>query len=241
MLAVVTGASRGIGKAVSVMLAKKNIEVAMVSTKESKSSKQTEKEVNQFSKGSFFYTDVSDYEGVEAVAKKIHSEYGKADILINCAGITRDGLLLGMEKDAIDTVIDVNLKGTIFFTKAFIGDFLRKRNGVIINISSVVGLTGNVGQSNYAASKAGVIGFSKSVAMEYAKKNVRCNVICPGFISTDMTDKLDEGVKTAMKNNIPLGRFGAVTDVANLVEFLCSESAAYITGEVIRVDGGMCI
>lgn len=241
MLAVVTGASRGIGKAVSVMLAKKNIEVAMVSTKESKSSKQTEKEVNQFSKGSFFYTDVSDYEGVEAVAKKIHSEYGKADILINCAGITRDGLLIGMEKDAIDTVIDVNLKGTIFFTKAFIGDFLRKRNGVIINISSVVGLTGNVGQSNYAASKAGVIGFSKSVAMEYAKKNVRCNVICPGFISTDMTDKLEEGVKTAMKNNIPLGRFGAVTDVANLVEFLCSESAAYITGEVIRVDGGMCI
>ena len=172
---------------------------------------------------------------------EIIKDFGGVDILVNNAGITKDKLLMQMSEEDISDVIDVNLKGSMYVTKACLRTFMRQRHGRIVNISSVVGLMGNAGQTNYAASKAGIIGFTKSVAREYASKGITCNAVAPGFIRTDMTDKMPEDAVKAMLSNIPARRYGEPSDVAETVAFLVSDAAAYITGEVIKVDGGMYI
>ena len=173
--------------------------------------------------------------------QEILADFGQVDVLVNNAGITRDNILPSLSTMDIDDVIDVNLKGTMYVTKAFIRQFVRKRSGSIINISSVVGLMGNKGQTNYSASKAGIIGFTKSVAREYGKKNIRCNAVAPGYIATDMTGALSDEQRDMIRTQIPLGTLGDPENVADLVLFLASDASSYITGEVIKVDGGMYV
>jgi 3-oxoacyl-[acyl-carrier protein] reductase len=186
-----------------------------------------------------FALDVADSAAVSAAAEKILADCGKVDILVNNAGVTRDGLLMRMSDEDWDTVLNTNLKGAFFFTKAFSRAFAKQRSGRIINISSVIGLIGNAGQSNYAASKAGLIGFTQSVARELAGRGVTVNAIAPGFIETDMTSELNEGLKANILKQIPMGRFGAAEDIANAALFLASPAAGYVTGQVLTVDGGM--
>ncbi len=234
-IAVVTGGAQGIGKSIVQKLAENGAKVFIWDVNEERG-KQTEKELRE--KGfdvTFMKVNIGDFQEVNESAKKI----GEIDILVNNAGITRDKLLLRMNETDWDAVISVNLKGTFNCTKAFLPSMLKKRNGRIVNISSVIGLMGNKGQSNYAASKAGIIGFTKSVAKEVASRNITCNAIAPGYIETEMTEKLPEEVKKAYIEVIPLRRPGKPEDVANVVLFLVSESASYITGQVINVDGGM--
>jgi 3-oxoacyl-[acyl-carrier protein] reductase len=186
-----------------------------------------------------FAVNVADSAAVNAAAEKILADCGKVDILVNNAGVTRDGLLMRLSDADWDTVLNTNLKGAFFFTKAFFRTFAKQRAGRIINISSVIGLIGNAGQSNYAASKAGLIGFTQSVARELAGRGVTVNAIAPGFIETDMTSELNEELKANILRQIPLGRFGAAEDIANAALFLASSSARYVTGQVLTVDGGM--
>lgn len=240
--AVITGASRGIGKAIALKYAENGADIAVIATKESSEALATIKELTSLNVTARLYAcDVKDADQVESVAQEIIADFGGIDILVNNAGITRDNLLPNLGVNDIDSVIDVNLKGTIFVTRSFIRNFVRKRNGSIINISSVVGLMGNKGQTNYAASKAGIVGFTKSVAREYGKKNIRCNAIAPGFITTEMTAALGESQVEEMKKMIPLGKLGSPEDIAKLALFLGSEESSYITGEVIKVDGGMYV
>lgn len=185
--------------------------------------------------------DSSDYEKTQDFAKEIRKEYGSITHLVNNAGIVKDNLLMMMKEEEFDAVINVNLKGAFNLTKAFTRQLLRSKNGSIVNIASVIGITGNMGQSNYAASKAGLIGFSKSLAKEFASRNLRVNAIAPGFIKTDMTDQLDEDTKTAILDKIALNKFGEAKDIANAVKFLISEDAKYITGQTLNVCGGMII
>ena len=192
-------------------------------------------------KAKLYVCNISDFEAVSDTVFEIIKDFGGVDILVNNAGITKDKLLMQMSEEDISDVIDVNLKGSMYVTKACLRTFMRQRHGRIVNISSVVGLMGNAGQTNYAASKAGIIGFTKSVAREYASKGITCNAVAPGFIRTDMTDKMPEDAVKAMLSNIPAGRYGEPSDVAETVAFLVSDAAAYITGEVIKVDGGMYI
>ena len=240
-VAVVTGGSRGIGKAIALKLANNGARVAIYATRESEAVNQTLSELKATgSEAMFVPCDVSNFEQVKASIDSVIEQFGKIDILVNNAGITKDKLLMQMSEEDFDDVISVNLKGTYNTVKACIRPFIRNKYGKIINISSVVGLMGNPGQVNYAASKAGIVGLTKSLAKEYAAKGITCNAIAPGFIATDMTeDLLDK--QEGLINMIPMKKVGNPEDIANLALFLASDMSSYITGEVIKVDGGMYI
>ena len=238
-IAVVTGAGRGIGRAIALKFAAEGADVVVVSRTQENSEKVAN-EIGALGKKAWaFAMDVSDSAAVSAAAEKILADCGNVDILVNNAGVTRDGLLMRMSDEDWDTVLNTNLKGAFFFTKAFSRAFAKQRSGRIINISSVIGLIGNAGQSNYAASKAGLIGFTQSVARELASRGVTVNAIAPGFIETDMTSELSEELKAAILRQIPMGKFGVAEDIANAALFLASSAARYVTGQVLTVDGGM--
>jgi 3-oxoacyl-[acyl-carrier protein] reductase len=240
--ALVTGASRGIGRAIAVQLAKQGAEVFCTSTKEGGCA-DTLAAIAALPAGAgkahALVADVGDAASAEALAKAVLGQVERLDFLVNNAGVTRDGLFLRMSADDFDAVVGTNLRGTFLVCKAFVRAMAKARGGRIVNIGSVVGLTGNAGQANYAASKAGLIGLSKSLAQEFAGRGITVNVIAPGFIATDMTSVLTAEVKDAMLQQIPLARFGEPDDIGNAVSFLCSDSAAYITGQTLVVDGGM--
>jgi 3-oxoacyl-[acyl-carrier protein] reductase len=237
---VVTGGSRGIGKSIAKKLASHKANIVINYTSNEESALKAKEEIEEYGvKSMIFKCDVSKSSEVEAMIESVVKEFGKVDILVNNAGITRDGLLMRMKEDDFDKVIDINLKGVFNCTKSVTKYMMKKRYGKIINISSVVGIIGNPGQANYCASKAGVIGLTKSSARELASRNINVNAIAPGFIDTDMTSVLNEDLKESMLKNIPQNRFGEPEDVANLVLFLASDMSSYITGQVINVDGGM--
>ncbi|HEY5296951.1 MAG TPA: 3-oxoacyl-[acyl-carrier-protein] reductase [Verrucomicrobiae bacterium] len=237
--AVVTGAGRGIGRAIALKFASEGADVVCVSRTQENSEKVAD-EIRALGKKAWaLAVDVSDSKAVETAAEKILADCGKVDILVNNAGVTRDGLLMRMSDEDWDTVLNTNLKGAFLFTKAFFRTFAKQRAGSIINISSVIGLIGNAGQSNYAASKAGLIGFTQSVAREIAGRGVTVNAIAPGFIETDMTAELNAELKANILKQIPLGKFGSADNIADAALFLASSSARYITGQVLTVDGGM--
>jgi 3-oxoacyl-[acyl-carrier protein] reductase len=238
-IAVVTGAGRGIGRAVALSYAKMGADVVCVSRTEENSAKVAA-EVEELGRRAWAVAvDVSDTAAVDAAAKGILESTGRVDILVNNAGVTRDNLLMRMSEEEWDTVIDTNLKGAFNFTKALTRPFIKQRSGRIINIASVIGLIGNAGQSNYAASKAALIGFTKSVAKELATRGITVNAIAPGFIETDMTAALGDKVREGILGNVPLGRFGSPDDIAHAAVFLAMEPSGYITGQVLTVDGGM--
>ena len=236
----VTGASRGIGKEVALKFADKgyNVVINYVSSKTNVEELKEEFEKKGV-KALIMQADVTNKEAIEELVKKAIEEFGQIDVLVNNAGITKDNLLMRMSEEEFDKVIEINLKGTYIVTKAVTKYMMKKRKGSIINLSSVVGVAGNAGQCNYAASKAGIIGFTKSVAKELASRNIRANAVAPGFIETDMTAILSDEVKENIHNQIPLKRMGTAKEVANLIYFLGSDESAYITGQVINVDGGM--
>ncbi len=238
-VAVVTGAGRGIGRAVALAYARMGADVACVSRTEENSAKAAA-EVEALGRRAWAVAvDVSDTAAVNAAAGKILDDAGRVDILVNNAGVTRDNLLMRMSEEEWDTVIDTNLKGAFNFTKALTRPFIKQRSGRIINIASVIGLIGNAGQSNYAASKAALIGFTKSIAKELATRGITVNAIAPGFIETDMTAALNEKMREGILGNVPLGRFGSPDDIAHAAVFLAMEPSGYITGQVLTVDGGM--
>ena len=239
-VAIVTGGSRGIGKEVAKKLAAlgANIVINYISTEEE--ALKTKTEIERLGvKCLVTRCDVSKSEEVNKMVEMSIKEFGHIDILVNNAGITKDGLLMRMKEEDFDNVIDVNLKGVFNCTKAVTKPMMKRKYGKIINISSVVGVIGNTGQSNYCASKAGVIGFTKSTARELASRNININAIAPGFIDTDMTKVLSDEIKQNMLNNIPKNTFGKPEDIANVVAFLASDMSSYVTGQVINVDGGM--
>ena len=238
-VAVVTGAGRGIGRAVAIAYAKMGANVVCVSRTQENSTKVATEIEALGQKSWAFAVDVSDTSAVESSAKNILEATGKVDILVNNAGVTRDNLLMRMSEEEWDTVLNTNLKGAFNFTKAFTRPFMKQRSGRIINIASVIGLIGNAGQSNYAASKAALIGFTKSVAKELAPRGVTANAIAPGFIETDMTAVLDEKVRGSIIDRIPMNQFGSPEDIANTAIFLALESTNYMTGQVLTIDGGM--
>jgi len=235
-VALVTGAGRGIGKAIAMRLAGEGASVACCG-RTLANVEATVKEID--GKAAAYAVDVADVKQVGETCEKILQDFGHVDVLVNNAGVTRDGLLMRMSEEDWDTVLDTNLKGAFLFTKVLTRSFLKQRSGRIINISSISGLTGNAGQSNYAASKAGLIGFTKSVARELASRGITANAVAPGFIETDMTAVLDAATQAAVKEKIALGRFGRPEDIANAVLYLASDMGAYVTGQVITVDGGM--
>ena len=240
--AVITGGSRGIGLAIAKKLAEGGANIAVLYVGDETEGKAAKAELEQYgTKVEQYFCDVSDFEKSKAVCEQVIEEFGKVDILINNAGITRDKLVLNMDENDFDVVINVNLKGTFNMIKHFYKHFMKNRGGRIVSTSSIVGLIGNAGQANYSASKAGIIGLTKSVARELAGRNVTVNAVAPGYIGTDMTNVLPDKVKETMKAQIPAKRIGTPEDVANVVAFLCSDEAAYVTGEVIRVDGGLAI
>jgi 3-oxoacyl-[acyl-carrier protein] reductase len=238
-VALVTGASRGLGKAIALALAAQGASIAAVARSEEALKETLEAIRGAGGAAEGFAGDVSNGETMDAVVEQITKRFDKIDILINNAGVTRDGLLARMTSEAWDAVIDTNLKGAFNLTRTVGRMMVRQRSGRIINISSVIGLMGNAGQANYAASKAGLIGFSKSVAREFASRGITCNVICPGFIETDMTRELSEESRKKLLERIPLQRFGQPEDIAGVAAFLCSPAANYITGQILTVDGGM--
>ena len=238
-VAVVTGAGRGIGRAVALAYARMGADVACVSRTEENSAKAAA-EVEALGRRAWAVSlDVSDTAAVDAAAGKILDDAGRVDILVNNAGVTRDNLLMRMSEEEWDTVINTNLKGAFNFTKTLTRPFIKQRSGRIINIASVIGLIGNAGQSNYAASKAALIGFTKSVAKELAPRGITANAIAPGFIETDMTAALDDKVRGEILASVPLGRFGSPDDIAHAAVFLAMEPTGYVTGQVLTVDGGM--
>lgn len=241
-VALVTGASRGIGRAVALKLAAEGAKVA-INFAGNLAKAEEVKSIIESNGGEALLVqgNVADFETVNEIVKKVVDAWGRVDILVNNAGITRDNLLLKMSESNFDEVIATNLKGVFNCTKAVTKLMMKQREGRIVNMSSVVALMGNAGQANYAAAKAGVIGFTKSAAKEFAPRGITVNAIAPGFIGTDMTSAIPEKIKDEMLKNIPLGRFGNPEDVANAVMFFVSEDAAYITGQVICVDGGMAI
>ena len=239
LTAVVTGAGRGIGRAIALRLAQDGANIVCISRTESNSQKVADEVAALGRKSWAVAVDVGDTEAVEVAVAKILEDTGGINILINNAGVTRDGLLLRMSEEDWDAVLDTNLKGAFTLTKALARSMRKAENARIINISSVVGLTGNAGQANYAASKAGLIGFTKSCAKEFAKSGITVNAIAPGFIATDMTDELSDKIKEAIKANIPMGELGVVDDIAEAAVYLAGPGARYVTGQVLTVDGGM--
>lgn len=238
--ALITGATRGIGKQIALTLAEAGFDIAINYRKDNEELQNAKKEIE--GKGVKCLTvqgDVSKYKDTERFVKEIIEEYGQIDVLVNNAGITRDGLLMRMKPEDFNDVINTNLVGTFNVTKNVINYMMKAKQGRIINISSVVGIAGNAGQTNYSASKAGIIGFTKSLAKEVASRNILVNAVAPGFIETKMTEVLKEDQKENIAKTIPLKRMGKVEDVANLVKFLASDESSYITGQVINVDGGM--
>ncbi len=241
-VALVTGASRGIGAAIASKLASLGCDVAINYAGNIQKAEETLNSVKAYGVNAQIYqANVANYEEVEAMTKQVIKDFGHLDIIINNAGITSDNLMMRMDQDSFDSVIDVNLKGTWNVCKSITRPILKQRSGVIINLSSVVGINGNVGQVNYAASKAGVIGLTKSLAKEFASRNIRVNAVAPGYVKSDMTAKLSEEITEKVLENIPLGQLGEVEDIANSVAFLVSDEARYITGQVLVVDGGMAI
>ena len=240
-VAVVTGAGRGIGQAIALKLAAAGADIACVDLKLEFCAETVQMAQGLGRKAWPFAANVSDAANVEAVAEQILAATGKVDILVNNAGITKDGLLMRMSEADWDAVLDINLKGTFLFTKAFSRSLLKQRSGRIVNIASVIGLIGNAGQCNYGASKAGVIGFTKSAARELASRGITVNAIAPGFIETAMTAKISPEAREGLLKQIPLGNLGQPDDVANAVLFLASPAARYITGQVLSVDGGMAM
>lgn len=238
--ALITGATRGIGKQIAITLAKQGYNIALNYRKENEELENTKKEIEEIGvqvlavKG-----DVANFENCESFVKQVIERFGQIDVLVNNAGITKDMLLMRMKKEDFEQVIDTNLVGTFNVTKNVVPYMMKARSGRIINISSVVGISGNAGQTNYSASKAGIIGFTKSLAKEIASRNILVNAVAPGFIETNMTDVLKDDVKQEIAKNIPLKRMGTAQDVANVVKFLASDDSSYITGQVINVDGGM--
>lgn len=238
-VSLVTGGSRGIGKAIALKLASLGSDIVIVDINESH---EIKKEIEALGrKALILKADVSKMEETTEVVSKVLKEFKNVDILVNNAGITRDNLLMKMSEEEWDSVLDINLKGSFNMSKSLIRSMIKNKNCSIINMSSVVGVAGNAGQCNYAASKAGLIGFTKSLAKEVAKKNIRVNAVAPGFIESDMTDKLPEKVIDGYLKNIPLGTLGSIEDIANSVVFLASDMSKYITGQVLVVDGGLFI
>ena len=238
-ISLITGASQGIGEAVAHEFAAEGATVVLVDIQKAKLDEVAQKIAEKGGKAAVYQADVSKHDQANAVVESVIKEYKKIDHLINNAGITKDGFLLRMKEEEWDAVIAVNLKGIFNFSKAVIRSMIGSRYGRIVNLSSVVGLMGNAGQANYAASKAGLIGFTKSLAREVASRGITVNAVAPGYIATPMTASLPEQVKTAFLGIIPLQRFGEPTEVAHAVKFLCSDEAAYITGQVIQINGGM--
>lgn len=238
----VSGGSRGIGRAIVLAYAKAGANVVINYSASAGKAQKVADEAKALGVEAYIIgCDVADETAVEAMVETVEKEFKPIDILINNAGVTRDNLLIRMKDSDWDQVIDTNLKGTYLCTKYFGKKMLKRKTGSIVNITSVVGITGNAGQSNYSASKAGVIGFTKSIAKEFAGRQIRVNAVAPGFIETDMTDKLSEDIIKHYQSAIPLSRMGQPEDVANTVLFLTSDAAAYITGQVITVDGGMAL
>ena len=239
-VAIVTGAGRGIGQATALRLANEGARVACVSRTEA-NAKNIANQINAIrgDAGRAYTVDVADHAAVHKISAQILGDFGRADILINNAGITRDVLAMRMSLEDWDSVVNTNLRGAFSFAQAFIRGMIKQRSGRVINISSVIGLMGNAGQTNYAASKAGLIGFTKSLARELASRNITVNAVAPGFITTDMTAGLSDEVKKSIHSKIPLGKTGTPEDIANAVAFLASSEAGYITGQVLCVDGGI--
>ncbi|WP_338655843.1 3-oxoacyl-[acyl-carrier-protein] reductase [Sporosarcina psychrophila] len=238
--AIVTGASRGIGREIALLLAKEGARVAVNYSGSKDKADDVVKLITESGGEAFaIQADVSDTDGVKNMVDKTLEMFGSIDILVNNAGITRDNLLMRMKEDEWDDVININLKGVFLCTKGVTRQMMRQRAGRIVNVASIVGVSGNPGQANYVAAKAGVIGFTKTAAKELASRNINVNAVAPGFITTDMTDALSEEVKNQMLSVIPLGKLGRPEDVARTVLFLLSEDAVYITGQTIHVDGGM--
>ncbi|MCV6629978.1 MAG: 3-oxoacyl-[acyl-carrier-protein] reductase [Flavobacteriaceae bacterium] len=238
--AIITGASRGIGRGIALVFAQHGCNVAFTYSSSVDAANALEKELQALgvqAKG--FQSNAADFNQAQELAQDVVKGFGSIDILINNAGITKDNLLMRISEDDFDKVIEVNLKSVFNMTKAVQRTMLKQRKGSIINMSSVVGVKGNAGQTNYAASKAGMLGFTKSVALELGSRNIRCNAIAPGFIETEMTAKLDENVVQGWRDGIPLKRGGTPEDVANACVFLASDMSAYVTGQVLHVDGGM--
>lgn len=237
---LITGASRGIGSGIARVFAQNGANVAFTYSSSEAPALALQKELSKLGvKVKAYKSDASSFEACEKLASEVMSDFDSLDALINNAGITKDNLLMRMSEEDFDKVIEVNLKSIFNMTKAFQRVFLKQRNGSIINISSIVGVKGNAGQANYAASKAGMIGFTKSIALELGSRNIRANAIAPGFIETEMTDKLDDAVVEQWRAGIPLKRGGTTEDVANACLFFASDLSSYITGQVLLVDGGM--
>ena len=237
---IITGATRGIGKGVALKLAEQGANIAFTYVSSKEKADAIEQELLLLGvKAKAFKSDASIMSEAESLVKEVNETFGSIDVLVNNAGITKDNLLMRMSEEDFDRVLEVNLKSIFNMTKSVQRTMLKQRSGSIINMTSVVGVKGNAGQSNYAASKAGVIGFTKSIALELGSRNIRCNAIAPGFIETEMTDKLDEKVISEWRNSIPLKRGGTPEDVANATLFLASELSAYVSGQIINVCGGM--
>lgn len=238
--ALITGASRGIGKGIAVEFAKQGANVAFTFNASVEAAKELEKELESYGvKAKGYQSNAAMFDAAQELVKEVLADFGSLQILINNAGITKDNLLMRISEEDFDKVIEVNLKSVFNLTKAVIRPMMKQREGSIINMSSVVGVKGNAGQTNYAASKAGILGFTKSVALELGSRNIRCNAIAPGFIETEMTAKLDQNTVDEWRKAIPLKRGGSPEDVANACIFLASDLSGYITGQTLNVDGGM--
>ena len=238
--AIITGASRGIGKGIAEVFSQHGANIVFTYLSSDKKAKKLEQDLSlNGCKVKSFKSDASDYEDSQKLVDKVLKEFGSIDVLVNNAGITKDGLLMRMSEEDFDKVMNVNMKSVFNMTKCVQKTMLKQRSGSIINLSSIVGIRGNAGQSNYAASKAGVIGFTKSIALELGSRNIRCNAIAPGFIETEMTENLDPKIVEAWKSSVPLRRVGGGSDVADCCLFLASDLSSYVTGQVLNVCGGL--
>lgn len=239
-VALITGGTRGIGKAIAIKFASQGYNLALNYVSEKTDIKELQKQFKEYNVEILFIkSDVSKFDECENMIRQVIEKFEKIDVLVNNAGITKDNLILRMSEDDFEKVIDINLKGTFNVTKNVVPYMMKKKTGKIVNLSSVVGISGNAGQCNYSASKSGIIGFTKSIAKELASRNIIANCVAPGFIDTDMTSVLNDNIKENISSQIPLKRMGSSEEVANLVYFLASEENTYITGQVINIDGGM--